>query len=285
MTLLMNVLCLSRKKTWFFAVLLFLLSSCKTYKNIAYFQDIPDSVSLSIKTAAYHPLLIQKGDILNINIATPLDQSSSGIMNAAQTQGSSPVTQLMSAASGLSALGSSAGGSSQASNPSGYLVYDNGTIEIPMLGSFHTIGISTDSLRKLVEFKALEFYKMPTITVRFANLKVSVLGEVMRPGTFTLVNEKNSILDALAMAMDLSIFGKRENVLLIRDSAGITRVNRFSLNQKDLFKKDYFYLKQNDIIYVEPAKEKAAALDADKARIYGITAAFLSVLIVLATRL
>ena len=261
----------------------FLLQSCKTYKNIAYFQDIPDSVSMSIKTAAYHPLLIQRGDILNINIATPLDQNSSGLMNTAQTQGSSTATQLISAASGLSALGT-VGGVSQPSSSTGYLVYENGTIEIPMLGIFNVVGITTDSLKKIVEVKALELYKMPTVTVRFANLKVSVLGEVMRPGTFTLTNEKNSILDVLAMAMDLSIFGKRENIMLIRDSAGITRVNRFSLNQKNLFLKDFFYLKQNDIIYVEPAKSKAAALDADKARIYGIAAAFLSVLIVIASR-
>src|SRR5690606_2821737 len=99
----------------------------------------------------------------------------------------------------------------------------------------------------------------PTVQVRFANYKVTVLGEVNQPATYTMPNEKVSLLDAIGMAGDLTIFGKRENVLLIRDQDGQKEFVRFNLNSTDIFASPYYYLKQNDVIYVEASKGRAAA--------------------------
>jgi polysaccharide export outer membrane protein len=256
------------------------LQSCKAYKNIAYFKDIPDSARMAVKTASFNALHIQKGDILNINVMT-IDPAANAIFNQVI---SSPLNQLNSGGTG-STSNIPVGISVQQPTISGYVIDSRGEIELPLLGKFKAEGLTTDSLRNDIQTKAEEYYKTPAISVHFANLKVNILGEVMRPGTYNLANEKNTILDALGMAGDLTIYGKRENILLIRDSSGYTSMNRFSLNSKDLVKQNFYYLKQNDVIYVEPGKEKIAALDADKLRMYSIGAALLSVLIVLASRI
>ena len=173
---------------------------------------------------------------------------------------------------------------SLSSSPSSYFVDSKGEIYLPMLGVLYVGGLTTEQAKAVVEEKASIFYKNPSINVRFANLKVTVLGEVNHPGAYLFTGEKNTIYDALALAGDLSIFGKRYNILLVRDSAGSTQMIRFSLNSKDLVKQDFFYLKQNDMIYVEPEKAKIAVLNVDKSRNFAIAASLISLLIVIATR-
>ena len=254
-----------------------LLPGCETYKNVAYFKDIPDSSRFTVKTTVYKSLLVQKGDILNVTITT-MDPSANIIFgqNIMSSTHASPTTNDFSNGTGGINLNSG-------SLPS-YLVDKNGEIELPLMGKIPAAGLTIDSIKNIIEEKTSHYYKTPSILVRYSNLKVNVLGEVGRPGTYNLTNERNTILDALALAGDLTIFGKRENVILVRDSSGYAIMNRFSLNNMDLVKKDFFYLKQNDVIYVEPNKGKAASLDASRDRVYAIASAILSVLIIWATR-
>jgi polysaccharide export outer membrane protein len=116
-------------------------------------------------------------------------------------------------------------------------------------------------------------------------LKITVLGEVLRPSTYVLPNEKTSVLDALGLAGDLTIYGKRENVLLIRETSGEKVFVRLNLNSKDVFNSPYFYLKQNDVLYVEPNKGKAASLNLARTQTIALVGTALTVLITLISRL
>lgn len=265
-----------RNYKWYI-LLLFLaagmISSCSTYKNVAYFSDLPDTARAAILNAHYEQLVIHPDDILSINIQT-LDPVANQMFGMAQG----------SAASGGASGGASAGGGSPAAIP-GYLVDKAGDVELPMLGTFHLAGMTTNQARDTIQKTAAGFFKNPVAYVRFANLKVTVLGEVGRPGTFILPNEKNTIFDALGMAGDLTIFGKRENVLLIRDSLGYSTLTRFSLSSKDIFQKDFYFLKQNDVIYIEPNQSKVVSQDAIKTRNFALIASAITLLIVVVSRI
>lgn len=268
-----------KKLSWSIAgIFLLVLQSCETYKNVPYFKDVSDSARISVATSAFHELTIQTGDILNVNIQT-IDPQGNTIFNQAPVSVASPL--LSSSISGLAGL---AAGATTQTVPTGYTVYNDGVIELPMIGKVKVAGLTTNVAADTIEQRVALLYKMPVVTVHFANLRVNVIGEVMRPGTYILPNEQNSIIDALAQAGDLTVFGRRENALLIRDSAGQKNFIRFSLNTKDIVKKDFFYLRQNDIIYIETNKGKAASLDIAKSRNYAIAASILSLLVVIATR-
>jgi len=236
-----------------FVLLVFLvaccLPSCKTpeyMKHTSYFENMPDSGRLELQNAKFEQLKIHPNDILDIKVQ-PLAVASSidnSLANATSSSGSSNTA---------TASGSTAGG--------GILVDQDGNISLPLLGSLHVGGLTIKEAHDYIAEKAAFYYKDPTVSVRFLNLKVSVLGEVMRPGVYGFSTEKNTILDALAQAGDLSIYGKRTNVLLIRDSAGYSTFNRFSLNDMDLVQQNFYYLRQNDVIYVEPNKAKLSSMN------------------------
>ena len=126
---------------------------------------------------------------------------------------------------------------------------------------------------------------MPTVQVRYANFKITVIGEVARPATYTVPNERISIIDVLGYAGDLTIYGKRENVLLIRDTIGGKQFIRLNLNSSDIFKSPYFYLRQNDVVYIEPNEAKIATTDAARTRTLAVVGTVLSLLIVITSRL
>ncbi len=190
------------------------------------------------------------------------------------------------AASGAAGLLASLSGASQQQAPeSGYLVDKQGLIEIPIIGKLEAAGHTTDELKEAVEKIAVKYYKDPTVTVHFANFKVNVTGEVLKPGQYVMPEEKETIMDAIAMAGDLTIFGKRENVLLIRQNVDGTRTAyRVNLKKSDALNSPVYFLRQNDFIYVEPRKAKSDANDAAQVRYYGIAAAVASILIIIATR-
>ena len=259
-------------------------TSCSTYKRIPYFTDVSDSANIAVRTVEFSEPVIQYDDILSITVNT-LDAGGASLL-------SMPTTSLPSGGSGmgggslgsLSSLTGGGGGALALPSNATYRVDKSGAIDVPLIGKLIVSGITTAKLKELVLSKVSEYYKNPTVDVRFANFRITVLGEVMRPSTFTFSNEKVTIFDALGQAGDLSIFGKRENVLLIRDSAETKRMVRLNLNSKDLISSPYFFLKQNDILYVEPTKAKIAALDATQTRNYAILSAVISLLIIIATR-
>ena len=260
-----------------FVLLVILSASCSSTKKTTYFQNIPDSGRLRIiARAEYVEPKIQVDDILTVVVQT-IDPQASTMMNAGNVSSSSlPQTSISP-----TMLNSPV---SNATSSLGYLVDKDGNITIPILGKVTVAGLTTSEAKQVIFTAADRLYKDPSVIVRFANFKVNVAGEVLKPGTYIMPNEKGTILDALSMAGDLTIYGKRENVLLIRENADGTKTPyRINLKKSDFMSSPYFYLKQNDYIYVEPGKGKAASTDVAQARNYTIIGSALSVLIVLLT--
>ena len=268
-----------------------IIISCNTTKKIKYFQDIPDSgQNKTLPKTAYSPLIIHPGDILNINIQTDDPMSAMGIINSANEipGGTSSAGAGASGASGASgALAAlAAGGAGQSQQPvSGMLVDSLGNVKMPILGTIAAAGNTTFQLSDKIYNQAIKYFKHPIVTVRFVNFKVDITGEVLKPGQYIMPDEKESIMDAIAMAGDLTIFGKRENVLLIRQNDdGTKTAYRLNLKKSEVLSSNEYYLRQNDIIYVEPRKAKSDATDASQLKFYSIGAAILSILVIYATR-
>lgn len=229
--------------------------SCSNYKKIAYFRDLQDSTkSQTIAEVGYTELKIKADDILSITIQT-IDPANTTSVNSSSTE------------------------------ISGFLVDKDGVIELPMLGKLKVLNLTTIEVREVIRAKASLYYKEPTVQVRFTNFKITVLGEVARPAPYILPNEKITVLDAIGLAGDLTVFGKRENIMLIRENNGKKDVYRFNLNSSETFKSPAFYLHQNDIIYVESHKAKAATLNAGTGQTIGIVVSIISLFAILASRL
>jgi polysaccharide export outer membrane protein len=254
--------------------MLTILCACGTNKRIVYFNDLQDSAKVkSIVQQPYKEPQIQADDILSITIQT-IDPSNSANINQVTAM---PITG--------SSLTSSSSMGATGTQVNGFLVDKDGFVELPMLGKIKMVGLTTMQAREIVRQKAAIYFKEPTVQVRFANFKITVLGEVDKPGPYIIPNEKVSILDAIGLAGDLTVFGKRENVLLIRDNNGKKEFYRFNLNSTESLKSPAFYLQQNDIVYVEGNKAKAATLNAARTQTLTLIAAIIPVLVLFISRL
>lgn len=219
-----------------------LCASCSAPKNVAYIKN-SDEVDLSQSAYLYDARIMPK-DVLTITVntvnpdaAAPFNLSvPTAFNNQTRSTYSQPILQT-------------------------YLVDNNGTIEFPVLGNLKVGGLTKAECEKLIHDKIMPYLNAkenPVVTVRMANYKISVLGEVNRPGMFTVSNEKINIFEALAQAGDLTIYGVRDNVKLIRENAkGRKEIHTVILNDANLINSPYYYLQQNDILYVEPNKVKA----------------------------
>jgi len=253
-----------------FFLTIVIASSCVSNKKIAYFQDIQSVNQANLENAAaFTEPVIQPDDILSINVFT-LNPQSGAIINQAS---SSPL------------LGGSASTSVAAQQITGFLVDKNGEIELALVGKVKVAGLTTYQARELVREKVAAFYKDPNVQLRFANFKVSVLGEVTSPSSYTLPNEKVTILDALSLAGDLTIYGKRENILIVRDNNGKKEFARLDLNSSEIFNSPFYYLKQNDVVYVEPNKRKVSASNSAQIQTIGVLASVLSVIVLAITQI
>lgn len=224
------------------AVLLIFVSSCSSYKDIPYFQDLDQTSSLSQNISNYSPLLIRPTDILAINV-TSRNPESSAIFNynLSRINGNDVITR---------------------DNPVvGYLVDEEGNIYLPYIGALKVAGLTTSQVRDQLNTKLLSLYKDPVVNVRIINFKVAIYGDVLRPDVYTLQNEHTSVTQALSMAGDLNITAKRNNVLLIRTEEGQRKLIRLDLTSKKIFDSPYYYLKNNDEIYVQPDRTKYASVD------------------------
>lgn len=240
-----------------------LISSCVSNKKIAYFQDIQTVNQAQLENAIkFTEPTIQPDDILSINVFTLNPQSGAIVNQAAATP----------------ALGGN-NNTSLAAQSTGFLVDKNGEIELSLVGKLKVAGLTTYQARELIREKAALVYKEPNVQLRFANFKVSVLGEVNAPSAYTLPNEKVTILDALSLAGDLTIYGKRENVLIVRDNNGKKEFARLDLNSSNIFNSPFYYLKQNDVIYVEPNKRKVSASNSAQIQTIGVIASVISVIV------
>lgn len=232
-------------------------------------MDLSDTAQIAIATASYKAPTIQPDDILTITVQT-IDGTATIVLN----QGNTPTP----------AVGSSTSNPTGQQVTAGYLVDKDGNIEMPIIGKSNLVGLTSAKAREVLRNKLSMYYKNVTVDVRFANFKVTVLGEVSKPATYIVPNERITLLDALGLAGDLTVFGKRENILLIRDSVGHKTLTRLNLNDSRVLTSPYFFLRQNDVVYVEPNKAKIANLDASRNRDITIISAALSLLVVVLTR-
>jgi polysaccharide export outer membrane protein len=218
------------------------LASCASHKNVAYFQN-SDQVDLSKSHYLYDARIMPK-DQLTITVSTTNDEAAVPFNLTVPT----PYTV------------NSRSTYSQAMLQT-YLVDNDGNINYPMLGMIHVGGLTKSECEKMIQEKIKPYMaavENPIVTVRMTGYQISVIGEVARPGTFTVSREKISILEALAQAGDLTIYGQRKNVQLIReDASGKKSIHTFDLTDADIINSPYFYLQQNDVIYVTPNKVKA----------------------------
>lgn len=249
-----------------------LLSACKTSRNLVYMSDLGDSTAVTEAILNKVDTKIKEGDILSITVNTLSPESNAlfnkGEMlapNAATTQG------ILSQNSGATAL----------SNV-GYLVDKNGNINFPVIGTINLEGLTLEQARQKLTNEISKQTKNPIVNVRFMNFKVTVIGEVTKPGTFTLTNDKVNVLEAIGLAGDMTPYGRRENVMLIRENNGQRTIARLNMNKKDVTQSPYFYLQQNDVVYVEPDNDqKTAQADVRSTRTIPIVTALISAAAVL----
>lgn len=224
------------------------ITSCVNKKQVAYFQkgNNPHDTVNSIQ--AYIPK-IQPGDILDIKVGS-LSSNASSFFN--------PYSGMSDNASGATGAG---GGGAMPSSAPGFLVDSAGTIEIPLVGILKIAGLNTSQARDLIRGRLTTYLKEPTVNVRFLNYKISVMGEVTHPSIYVIPNERITLTEALSMAGDLTIYGKRSNILVIRDMDGKKEFGKVNLNSRELFDSPYYYLHSGDVVYVEPGKGKIASSD------------------------
>ena len=214
-----------------------LLFSCRTTHNqITYFQDTEEQLHTQIKATASYETKIMADDLLSITVSS-INPTSVAIFNL-------PLTSYMN-------LGESTM-VTDAPVLQSYLVDSDGTINFPVLGKIHIAGMTRGEMAEFLREKISAYAKDPLVTIKILNFKITILGEVAAPGTKKVSNERVSILDAIGMAGDLTIYGERTNVLLFRDNGIERETYRFDLTSSDIFTSPYFYLQQNDVIYVEP---------------------------------
>lgn len=212
--------------------------SCVSSKEIVLLNNLSDTSKGSLDNARTNfEAPIQKNDLLSIAIggSNPEDLT---ILNS----GSGSMSGTISGGATLKSIG--------------YLVEADGKIQLPFLGRVQAEGLTRLQLEDTLTRMLKDYTKNPVVNIKFLNYGYSVLGEVSHPGQFEMNNERTTILEAIAMANDLTTYGKRNNVLVIREVNGKREFGRVNLLSKDIFKSPYFYLKTNDVVYVEPVKSK-----------------------------
>lgn len=223
-----------------------LLSGCGAYKKVPYLQDAEILSTIEEVLPMYDAKIMPK-DLLTITV------------NTTDPEAAAPFNLIVRSSS-------SANGSvsfSQQATLQQYLVSNDGTIEFPVLGTLKVGGLTKGEAENMIcEILGDYLKETPIVTVRMTNYKISVLGEVASPGMFTINNEKVNIFEALALAGDLTIWGMRDNVKLIREDAlGQREIVSLNLNNADIVTSPYYFLQQNDILYVTPNKSKAKNAD------------------------
>ncbi len=230
---------LPKCKFYFLAILLIIqISSCTvSQQSTTYFSGSGDT-TLILKTDDVEPI-IQKNDILSIYISS-LNPEASAVFNA---------PNLLATSSSTTSGSSSAGG---------YLVNTDGNIQLPILGTIKASGITKKQLKADITNLILDKKLLidPIITIRHLNYEVTIIGEVGKPIVINVPNEKISLLKALGIAGDITVYGKKDNVMLVREVEGKRKVKRIDLNDKSFLSSNYYYLQPNDIVYVEANKWK-----------------------------
>jgi polysaccharide export outer membrane protein len=228
-------------RLFYLLTLTFFFNSCAPTRSVSYLSDLKGSNEYSEKITNKVNPKIQPDDVLSITVSS-LNPESNLLFNNGVLQ----------------TIGSTSGASVTTSRASeGYLVDQKGSINFPVLGRVELAGLTKEQATDKMADEIKKSVKNPIVNIRFLNFKVTVIGEVNRPSTYTIANERLSVIEALSLAGDLTIYGKRENILIIREQNGTRSTSRVNLASKDILNSPSFYLQQNDIVYVEPIKTRA----------------------------
>lgn len=238
--------------------------SCVSTGKITYFYNVKDTTFL--QRASENQTTIQQNDILGISISS-LNAEASAIFNPVNTNIRSTT---------VTGTNTEAGG---------YLVSSDGTIQLPVLGKIKAAGLTKkelkDDITDLILSKKL--LVEPLVEIRFLNFEVTVIGEVAKPTVITVPSEKISLLKAIGLAGDLTIYGKRENVLLIREEKGKTKTVHIDLNSSNFFNSPYYYLHPNDVVYVAPNKARVASASRSQ-QLLPLALSILSIIVIVLDR-
>ena len=256
----------------FFLALLFGTSSCVSYRELVNFEDIDAQREQVEDIDNALELRIQPRDLLRIQVLSVDPEAAAPFNDAAGSAGGG-------------------GGLGQANNQNlqlltGYLVDEDGFIDIPLLGRIEAAGQTVESLQFLIRGRLEKYLVDPVVNVRYLNFKVTVLGEVVQPGVIPLPNSRVTVLEAIGLAGDLTDYADRNSVLVVREQDGQRSFKRLNFQNDDVFSSDYYYLKQNDVIYVNPIRARTATVSDPAQRFVTYLAPVLSVatLIIALTR-
>lgn len=240
--------------------------SCGNVRHLQYLQGQFDTTKLS--QVKYPEPVIQSNELISITVYSD-DPRASAYYNL-PTQPN------------ISSTATIATPSLSTSTPvSTYLVNEAGNIQFPGLGELHVQGLTRTELYKLLESKLADKLQHPYFIIRFSSYKITMIGEVAKPGQFTIPNERVSLLEAIALAGDLTNYGRRDNVLIIREINGQRNFQRLDLRNPEILNSPYFYLQPNDVVMVDINKNKAAAGDQATVRNISLATSIISVLAVI----
>lgn len=236
-------------------------ASCGSKKDVVYFQDAGTFETLMDKNTFTPKFKVD--DLVSIHVST------------LNPEASAPFNLFRGAAEG-----------GIRPEQVDYLIDDQGEIDFPVIGKVKIAGLSPEETRVLLRERLSEYLVDPIINIRLKNFTVTILGEVNRPGTYTVNGERITVLEALGLAGDLTIKGQRENVMVIRDFDGTKVYNRLDLTKKDVMNSPVYYLTQNDVVYVEPNRSAVAtsSLDARASITVSIVSVLITSTVILLTR-
>jgi len=241
-----------------------LLASCGDAKKLQYLRGPYTDTSMNLKVFYKEPMILP-GDILTITVYSD-NAAASALYNQ-------PATNAMATASSPTSAGGGIG----------YLVDVNGNIQFHSLGNIQAKGLTRQQLGAKVVEKLEPVLKNAYCQVRFSNYKVTVIGEVNNPSVFTVPNEKISVLEAIGLAGDLTSYGRRDSVMIIRETDTDRKFGWIDLKKSDIFNSEFFYLQQNDVIVVHPIKSKSAVNDQIMVRNISLAATIVSTLAIIIT--
>lgn len=242
---------------------IFCLTSCIPHKELLILNDVPQDADETETITNQTDLRIQPEDLLSITVTSynleaskPFNGTDDMRVLAQAMQGQGNVVEMLT----------------------GYFVDTEGFIDFPVLGRVNVNKKTIGEVKDIIGTELKNYLKDPVVNIRLLNLKVSVLGEVKLPGTIRLTNKRITVLEAIGMAGDLTPYSNRTNVLVIREKGGKRTVKRLNLQSKSCFSSPYYYLQQNDVVYVEPNKTKVNTVADKSSRILAYVSSAISVL-------
>ena len=239
------------KNLIYYLILLLTMFSCKPKENMVYMEKEKNIAESKINQAVFYGAHIQSGDVLDIKV-TAFDENAVRPFNLYSMNNSTSTGQVNGQTAQLA--------------PQGYLVDNEGFIYFPVLGKLYIKGMTLAQLRADLEKRLLTYLAEPLVSIKQLNFNITVLGEVKKPGQYTNPSDKITVLQALGLAGDMTDYGNRTNVKLIREIDGVSKTFTIDFTNKNITNSPYYYMQQNDVLYIEPdlIKKKTANIDPNR---------------------